>query len=382
MPFMKNLLALSAGLVSLGGAYAKLDLSTSNNVVVYWGQNSFDGQGELAQQRLSYYCDDENIDVIVLAFVMTINGQGGAPNYDFSTTSKQCKTFEGTNLKDCPEVGEDIKTCQSKGKTIILSIGGATYSEGGFQSDSDAKAGAELIWKTFGPSSGSKESSHGILKNKIFHRPHAYTNSTRHRGSADGEVHRPFGDASVDGFDFDFEAGTTHMLPFAQRLRELMDADTSRQYFLTAAPQCPYPDAADKDILAGDVSIDAVWVQFYNNFCGVNSFQKGQDDQKSFNFKTWDNWAKTVSSNKKAKVFLGVPANTKAASTGYVPASDLEPVIEYCKTFESFGGVMMWDVTQAYGNKGFLDTVRKAVSQAHSALFGKVYGMSRNIWGF
>lgn len=36
---------------------------------------------------------------------MTINGQGGAPNYDFSTTSKQCKTFEGTNLKDCPEVG-------------------------------------------------------------------------------------------------------------------------------------------------------------------------------------------------------------------------------------------------------------------------------------
>jgi chitinase len=195
-------------------------------------------------------------------------------------------------------------------------------------------------------------------------------------------VHRPFGDASVDGFDFDFEAGTTHMLPFAQRLRELMDADTSRQYFLTAAPQCPYPDAADKDILAGDVSIDAVWVQFYNNFCGVNSFQKGQDDQKSFNFKTWDNWAKTVSSNKKAKVFLGVPANTKAASTGYVPASDLEPVIEYCKTFESFGGVMMWDVTQAYGNKGFLDTVRKAVSQAHSALFGKVYGMSRNIWGF
>lgn len=37
MPFMKNLLALSAGLASLGGAYAKLDLATSNNVVVYWG---------------------------------------------------------------------------------------------------------------------------------------------------------------------------------------------------------------------------------------------------------------------------------------------------------------------------------------------------------
>ncbi|KAL4894542.1 glycoside hydrolase superfamily [Aspergillus ambiguus] len=380
MPSLQKLLAISAGLTSIGGAYAKLDLSTSNNVVVYWGQNSFDGQGELAQQRLGHYCDDDNIDVIVLAFVMTVNGQGGVPSYDFSTTSKQCKTFDGTGLKDCPEVGEDIKKCQKKGKSIILSIGGATYSEGGFESDSDAKAGAELIWKTFGPSSGGNSTSHSSFTNATFHQPRRVTNGTKHRGLANGDVHRPFGDASVDGFDFDFEAATKHMLPFAKRLRELMDAEKSGKYFLTAAPQCPYPDAADKDILNGDVSIDAVWVQFYNNFCGVNSFQKGQDKQKSFNFETWANWAKKVSQNKKAKIFLGVPANTKAASTGYVPASDLEPVIEYCKTFESFGGVMMWDVTQAYGNEGFLDSVRKALSQAHSELFGKVYGVTRSVW--
>jgi chitinase len=145
-----------------------------------------------------------------------------------------------------------------------------------------------------------------------------------------------------------------------------MDADHSKQYFLTAAPQCPYPDAADKDILNGPVSVDAVFVQFYNNWCGLNSFEAGASKQNSFNFDVWDNWAKTVSQNKKAKVFLGVPANTGAAGSGYVPADTLKPIIEYSKTFSSFGGVMMWDVTQAYGNKGFLDGVAQALGKTAS----------------
>ena len=35
---------------------------------------------------------------------------------------------------------DDIKTCQANGKTILLSIGGATYTEGGFTSEQQAKA--------------------------------------------------------------------------------------------------------------------------------------------------------------------------------------------------------------------------------------------------
>ncbi|RAL01952.1 glycoside hydrolase family 18 protein [Aspergillus ibericus CBS 121593] len=338
MTFLKNLLAFSMGLASLGGAYAKLDLSSSNNVVVYWGQNSFRGTGDLAQQNLAYYCDDENIDVIVLAFVMRVNGVGGVPEYDLADNSKNCPLFDGTNLPNCPQVGADINTCQSKGKTIILSIGGATYSEGGFQSESAAQAGADLIWQTFGPAQGNSS------------------------------AYRPFGNASVDGFDFDFEATVKNMAPFANRLRQLSDADTSKQYFLTAAPQCPYPDLADQEILNGPVSIDVVWVQFYNNPCGLNSFIAGQDTQTTFNFEQWDNWAKTVSQNKNARVMLGVPADTTAASTGYVPVSQLQSIIQYTKTFSSFGGVMMWDVTQAYGNPGFLSGVRGALEQTTSRI--------------
>jgi hypothetical protein len=154
------------------------------------------------------------------------------------------------------------------------------------------------------------------------------------------------------------------MAPFANALRSLMDDDKSKQrFYLTAAPQCPYPDQSDKEILNGPVYIDAIWVQFYNNFCGVNNFNTDMSSNK-YNFEEWDNWAKTVSKNKNVKVIVGVPADTTAASTGYIPSSKLDNVIEYSKKFESFGGVMMWDATQAYGNDGFIKDVRKSLGGA------------------
>lgn len=76
MYLAKSILAFTMAAASLGGAYAKLDLSSTSNVVVYWGaynktslswilltppcglgQNSFKGKGELAQQPLGYYCN-------------------------------------------------------------------------------------------------------------------------------------------------------------------------------------------------------------------------------------------------------------------------------------------------------------------------------------
>lgn len=166
---------------------------------------------------------------------------------------------------------------------------------------------------------------------------------------------------------------------FATKLRSLADADKSKKYYLTAAPQCPFPDAADKDILNTNSSaaVDAVFVQFYNNFCGANAYTPEKPKDKAakaegsgsrttaqgFNFDVWDKWALKESKNKDVRVFLGVPANKGAASTGYLPIESLEPVIQYSKGFESFGGVMMWDVSQAYPNKGFLEGVKKALGK-------------------
>jgi chitinase len=55
-----------------------------------------------------------------------------------------------------------------------------------------------------------------------------------------------------------------------------------------------------------------------------------------------DNWAKTTSANKNIKLLLGVPGSATAAGSGYVSGTQLNAVIEYSKTFSSFGGVMIW----------------------------------------
>lgn len=194
--------------------------------------------------------------------------------------------------------------------------------------------------------------------------------STGQNTGQTSKVYRPFGSTSVDGFDLDFEATNSNMEPFAKRLRELMDGESERKYYLTSAPQCPYPDAADKDFLngPGPVDMDAVFVQFYNNPCGLDGFNANSDEQTQFNFKTWDDWAKDSSKNKDVKILLGVPASDTASSTGYASASKLKPIIEYAQEFDSFGGVMMWDVTQAYGNEGFLSSVRQAMTQSASRM--------------
>ncbi|KAF7176011.1 hypothetical protein CNMCM7691_001186 [Aspergillus felis] len=268
--------------------------------------------------------------VYQLAFVTRISGTGGVPEVNFANAGDNCTTFAGTNLLSCPQIEEDIPICQSLGKTILLSLGGATYTEGGFTSDAAAIAGANSLWQTFGPP----------------------TNAS---------TLRPFGKATVDGFDFDFESTVSNMPTFANQLRSLFQSDTSKQYYITAAPQCPYPDAADGPMLNGAVSFDAIWVQFYNNYCGLQAFVPGSSSQNNFNFATWDTWAKTVSLNKNVKVFLGVPGSSTAAGSGYVSVDTLAGIISYAKGFSSFGGVMSWDASQVMANSGFLQGVRAAL---------------------
>lgn len=228
----------------------------------------------------------------------------------------------------------DIETCQKTyGKTILLSLGGSTYTQGGWSSTAAAQSAAQSVWDMFGPLAGAN-------------------------------VDRPFGDAVVDGFDFDFESTATNLPAFGAELRSLMNAATGKKYYLSAAPQCPYPDAADGTTLDA-VAFDFVLVQFYNNWCETSNFQVGATTQNSFNFDVWDTWAKS-SPNPDVKVFLGIPANTGAAGAGYTSGTQLEAAIAYCKQYSSFGGVMMWDMSQLYANSGFLDQVVSDLSATSS----------------
>ncbi len=213
----------------------------------------------------------------------------------------------------------------------MLSIGGATYTEGGFSSSALAVSSATNLWSIFGPQvSGSS-------------------------------APRPFGTAVIDGFDFDFESTVSNMAPFANQLRTLMTASTAstgKQYYLSAAPQCPYPDSADNDMLNGAVSFDFVQVQYYNNGCGVSSYVPGATTQWNFNFDQWDTWAKTVSKNPSVKVLMGVAGATGAANAGsYVTPATLAPIITFVQQYSSFGGIMIWEASRLWQNAGFLDAV-------------------------
>ncbi|KAH8779466.1 glycoside hydrolase family 18 protein [Hyaloscypha sp. PMI_1271] len=331
MYFTFVLASFTSLLAFIPSAFAGFSSSSKTNIAIYWGQNSYgQGTGPLAQQRLSYYCANTEFNVsfaiiIPIAFLITIAN----PSLNFANAGDNCTTISGSNLFYCPQLEQDIATCQSTyGKTILLSIGGATYTEGGFSSSAAAVTAANNIWSIFGPRTSSSSP-------------------------------RPFGSSVIDGFDFDFESSVSNMVPFATQLRSLMTASTistGKKYLLTAAPQCPYPDAADGPMLAGAVYFDAIWVQFYNNYCGLPSFTIGSSTQNNFNIATWDNWAKTVSLNPNVKIILGIPA-APGGGSGYQSGSTLASIIAYCKGFSSFGGVMMWDMSQLYSNPGFLHAV-------------------------
>ncbi|KAI7910969.1 hypothetical protein M0657_011165 [Pyricularia oryzae] len=325
MPCSTSLFLLA--LAALGGVDARLNLASQDNLATYWGQAP-------TQQGLAYYCKSDQVDIIPLAFLNYIN----TPNIHFTNVENRCSKFAGTSIFNCPEIESDIKTCQSLNKTITLSIGGATYSEGGFASADLASAAADKIWAMFGPAGDSSPS-----------------------------VYRPFGSAVIDGFDLDFETTqTSNLLPFARRLRKLIDdanssSKSSKKFLLTAAPQCVYPDLPMDSVLSSDVAFDLVMVQFYNNVCGADAFVAGSSTQSAFNFATWDQWAQA--NNRKTKVFVGVPGASTAAGTGYVNATDLNGIIQYSKKYSTFAGVMIWDVSQVWSNTGFLDAVSKSLDR-------------------
>ena len=68
-------------------------------------------------------------------------------------------------------------------------------------------------------------------------------------------------DLILCSLDLDIESGTpAHYAAFVNQIRSLA-APTGKKYIITAAPQCPYPDAYIGAAL-NEADFDAVYVQF------------------------------------------------------------------------------------------------------------------------
>ncbi|KAI6039892.1 glycoside hydrolase superfamily [Pisolithus marmoratus] len=293
-------------------------MQRSTNLAVYWGQDSYaaSNPNDTAnwQQPLSYYCNDDVIDTFPIASLNKFFAGSDLPSINLANSCGNT-FFSGTSMPNCTFLGPDIESCQAAGKIITISLGGAAGSVG-FSNDSQAQAFAQTIWDLFLEGSSPD---------------------------------RPFGSAVLDGVDLDIESGNqTGYATFVTTLRTLM-AKGSKQYYITAAPQCTYPDPIIGSAL-NTVGFDAVYVQFYNSFCALNNYT----NPKAWNFGSWDNWAKTVSPNPDVKVYIGAPASSIAAQYGYVNASTLATIIQQTRSqYSSFGGVMLWDVSTAYANSRY-----------------------------
>ncbi|KAJ7730882.1 glycoside hydrolase [Mycena maculata] len=236
--------------------------------------------------------------------------------------------FAGTGLANCQFLAAGIEACQAAGKVVTISLGGGAGAGAVFTSDAEAVTFAGTIWDLFLGGSSST---------------------------------RPFGAAVLDGVDLDIEGGSpTGFASFVTEIRSL-SAGASKPYYITAAPQCPYPDAYIGSAINA-VGFDAVFVQFYNNYCGVSAYS----DPNDWDFSTWDNWAKTVSPNPNVKVFIGAPAAEAAANSGsYVDAATLGAIaIATRAEYSSFGGIMLWDASQAYANDRYDMQIKNLITTA------------------
>ncbi|KAL8289516.1 hypothetical protein RB597_001225 [Gaeumannomyces tritici] len=319
-PALSCLLALPA---LISGVQAGWNPGAKNNLMVYWGQNS-NGGGQ--PQDLKMLCDDPAVSVIAVSFLTDFNPL----KLNLASNEAGCTKMSGGMIK-CPSIEKDIKYCQGKQKTMLLSLAGGEYKGNGWGSAEEAKKTATNVFDLFGPAG------------KV------------------PEAQRPFGSVVMDGFDFDFEHETKGLLPFAQQLRKLADG---AKLILGAAPQCPFPDATLGPVFSGGVKFDLVAIQFYNNpGCGLVAF-KGQGGKKdagsTYNFEQWAKWAKTE--GQQTHLLVGAPAIEKVGG-GAVSPAQMKPIIEYSATFPEFAGVMVWEATEAI-KSGFIKGVAPSLAAA------------------
>ncbi|KAF7975718.1 hypothetical protein HWV62_8681 [Athelia sp. TMB] len=254
-----------------------------------------------------------------MAFVNVFFDDDNLPSLDLSNICGVTNNapFAGTDLPDCSFLASDIATCQAAGKIVTISLGGGagTY---GFTSDTQAQTFADTIWNIFLGGSSTT---------------------------------RPFGAAVLDGVDLDIEGGSsTGYAAFVTQLRTHMDAADKTDAYLGS--------------VISAVGFDALYVQFYNNYCGLTNY----GDANDWDFADWDTWATSTSPNRDVKIYIGAPASSTAAGSGYVDAETLAGIITGTQSqYKSFGGVMLWDASQAYQNNRYDQAAKSALGDGSVA---------------
>ena len=117
--------------------------------------NVFFGAGGLPSLDLA------NVGSTILPLTLRISSRYGALHQTCNVNDDAA--FSGSQLPNCQFLASSIQTCQSKGKIVTLSLGGATGAAG-FTSDSQATSFADQIWNLFlGGSSSTRPFGSAVL---------------------------------------------------------------------------------------------------------------------------------------------------------------------------------------------------------------------------
>jgi len=143
----------------------------TDNVAVYFGQSD-----KTSLVPLKEICANENVDIVIVAFVngfFNANGTG-YPTVNFGAAggymNPTMAKMGATGLLQADELASNISMCQTGGKIVLLSLGGAIGTST-FSSDAQAVTFARTLWNLFGTGNGT-----------------------------DPKL-RPFGSVVIDGFD-------------------------------------------------------------------------------------------------------------------------------------------------------------------------------------
>lgn len=179
---------------------------------------------------------------------------------------------------------------------------------------------------------------------------------------------RPFGDACVDGFDFDIESELS-VVPtvngtaitdyktrgYATMITQLKDTcfaqDSANSYYISGSPQCVLPDEHFSSVI--DVAwFDFLFVQFYNTAscsarAGISYMAGNGTDDISYSA-----WTQAASLNTDVMIYLGLAASETAASNAsfYLTPGEVKALVGRFSASASFGGIMLWEATYSQNN--------------------------------
>ncbi|KAI3397667.1 hypothetical protein diail_10538 [Diaporthe ilicicola] len=306
------------------------DVGDGTTVATFFGQSTEPGD-------LSGVCADDNFDIVILAFITSLNPPKLNMGKDTGSPSDAQKKQAGWELFDgtvAPENGksiaDQISGCQEKGKKVMISFGGdSRFSNATFSSADEATEAADQVWNLY-------------------------------LGGTDSTDLRPFGDKiTLDGLDLDNESGNGKFYKeFVTEIRNKMETDSSRTYLMSAEPMCAFFDQSESSIPDSVLPmLDFVNVQFYNNEAqGIG----GSDFNKAL-----QGWAKKfAAASPSPKLFLGVPGGEGAASTNIQSADEIKKTITSVKNMNitGFGGVGIWDAGFAMADEAFPDAVKSSLA--------------------